>query len=197
MGKISTSYFTKIMEGGCSMIEITTLGNFSIRVDGNTVTEGFRKTTKLWKLLNLLIINKRKLLPVNAILESLWNEGDYPANNGTLHNLIYRLRELLTDDSAENYIVFKNNCYMLKTGEGLIVDVHCMEEFYYKATNAELSVVRRSELLKKTADMYNGEYTLGSFSSDIWSLSTVSRYKRMFSDIIGRLANDYYKLARV
>ena len=176
------------------MIEIETLGDFVIRVNGNIVTEGFKKTTKLWKLLNLLIINKKKLLPVNAILESLWNEGDFPANNGTLHNLVYRLRELLSSEGAEDHIIFKNNCYMLQTGERLTVDVHCMEELHDKAANAELSVERRAELLRKAADLYKGEYTLGSFSSDIWSLSTVSRYKRMFTDIVGRLANDYFNM---
>ncbi|MCL2201659.1 MAG: winged helix-turn-helix domain-containing protein, partial [Oscillospiraceae bacterium] len=99
------------------MIEIITLGDLKINILGEEVAEKHIRTTKLWKLLNLLIIHRDKPLHHSVIMESIWSEENAVLSAKSLHNLIYRLRKMLTYEGAPEFVQFKNNCYMLMSGE--------------------------------------------------------------------------------
>ena len=178
------------------MIEIITLGSFSININGEDVSSGSRRTTKLWKLLNLFIVNRGKPLSSGVILESIWDEEEAEISNKALHNLIYRLRTLFAVGGADDCISFKGNSYMFNTKKTIAIDVYDMEDLYNEATKADLSIEKRTELLENAANLYNGEYTLNSFCSNIWSATAVNRYKRIFSEIVCRLADIYYETGK-
>jgi len=173
------------------MVEITTFGSFVIRVNGKVVTASLKRTKKLWRLLNLLIINRDKPLHVSAILESLGNEDDPTVTYKNLHNLVHRLRNLLSGGSSDEHIIYNNNCYLLNTGNGLKIDAHYFEDYCIKSTDAGISPDQRLEFMEQAIEIYNGDYMLDSFCDDIWTPSTASRYKRMFTETAGRLANYY------
>ena len=174
------------------MIEITTLGSLKIVINGEEVSESCKKTTKLWKLLNLLIINRKKPLTPSVILEAIWPEDDSENSGKSLHNLIYRLRKLLTYDGSPEYIRFRNNAYQLISGGELIIDAHKMEDYFNEVSGNSLPPDKKIVLLKKAMDLYNGEYILGTFDNDVWSNMAVNQYRRMFIDVTCALAEIYW-----
>jgi len=173
------------------MIEITTLGNFVIKVNGNVVSESFKRTTKLLQLLNLLIINKSRPLAASSICEVIWGEDQEGDTFKALHNLVYRLRNILMDGAGTDCIIYNNKTYMLNTAMDLRVDVYLMEDYYNKASRPHLAPEEKIELLEKAVGLYNGEYLLHLICDDTQSYSAVTRYKRIFIESVCLLADLY------
>ena len=178
------------------MINITTLGSLKVEVNGIEVSEKYARTTKLWKLLNLLIINRGKPLSAGTIIESIWPDEDDDDTGKALHNLVYRLRKLLSYEGAPCFIFYKNNCYTLQTGNELVVDAYVIEDLFGEAKNPSLPEERRADLLRKAVELYKGDYILSSFDADIWALPAVSHYKHIYVDIVCMLAKIYYTSKR-
>lgn len=170
------------------MIEITTLGNFSIQVNGSIVSESLKRTTKLLQLLNVLIVNKNRPLTVNSICEAIWGEDYDDDTYKALHNLVYRLRNLLMDDTC---VIYNNRTYMLNTAIDLQIDVYLLEDYYNKALTPKITTTEKIELLERTVDLYNGEYLLHLIFDDTQSYSAISRYKRIFIEAVCMLADLY------
>jgi DNA-binding SARP family transcriptional activator len=173
------------------MIEITTLGNFSIKVNENIVSESLKRTTKLLQLLNLLIINKNRPLAASSICEAIWGEEQNGDTYKALHNLVYRLRQILADGDGADCISYNNKTYMLNTAVDLQIDIYLMEECYNKALRTQLAVKDKIELLEKAVDLYNGEYLLHLICDDTQSYAAVNRYKRIFIEAVCLLADLY------
>jgi len=173
------------------MIEITTLGNFLIKVNGNVVSESFKRTTKLLQLLNLLIINRGRPLAASSICEVIWGEDLEGDTFKALHNLVYRLRNILMDGTGVDCIIYNNKTYMLNTAMDLQVDVYLAEDYYNKATKPYLTPEEKIDLLEKSVGLYNGEYLLHLICDDTQSYSAVTRYKRIFIEAVCLLADLY------
>ena len=173
------------------MIEITTLGNFNIKVNETVVSASLKRTTKLLQLLNLLIINKNRPLAASFICEAIWGENQDVDTYKALHNLVYRLRNILKDDNEADCIIYNNKTYMLNTATNLLIDVYLMEDFYNRALKPLLAAEEKTELLKKAVDLYNGEYLLYLISDDTHSYAAITRYKRIFVESVCLLADLY------
>ena len=173
------------------MIEITTLGNFCIKVDGTVVSESFKRTTKLLQLLNLLIVNKNRPLAASSICEAIWGEDQNGDTYKALHNLVYRLRQILTDGSGADCIIYNNKTYVLNNAMDMRIDIYLMEDYYNKALNAQLPASEKIGLLEKAVDLYNGEYLLYLICDDTQSYAVINRYKRIFIEAVCLLADLY------
>ena len=173
------------------MTEITTFGNFSIKINGTNVSASFKKTTRLLQLLSLLIINKNKPLPIRVICDAMWDDeydGDVVK---ALHNLIYRLRALFTSNGEKDFIVFHNQTYILNPELDLWVDVYQLEEYFNRALDPMAADDEVLELLEKAVALYNGEYLLNFVVNDIHVQTVTKRFKRLYVDIVCRLADLY------
>jgi len=173
------------------MIEITTLGNLDIKINGVNVSDSFRKTTKLLQLLNLFIINRSKPLPIKLIYEVIFGD-DYDGNEyKALQNLIYRLRGVFAKHGASDCIIYKNQTYMLNPALDLRVDIYIMEDSYMQSLDPGLPPGETAALLRKAAGLYKGEYMLDFESRDIYLHSSTIRYKRLYVDVVCKLADLY------
>lgn len=173
------------------MVEITTLGSFSIKVDGEVITDYLRGSSRLWRLLDLLIINRGKPISVTSIMDSIWPEDETKTDKKTVHNLIYRLRNTLSDASGTNCVSYSNNRYSLNLSSGLSIDVFQIEDYYKASEDPDLTNEERKHLLEKASDLYNGEYTLSIYNDDVWAITAANKYKRLYTDVIVALADLY------
>ena len=173
------------------MIEITTLGNLCIKVNDNIVSENLKRTTKLLQLLNLLIINKNRPLAASSICEAIWGEEQNGDTSKALHNLVYRLRNILLDTDGADCIIYNNKTYMLNTAMDMQIDIYLMEDCYNKALKTQLAANEKIALLEKAVDLYNGEYLLHLICDDTQSYAAVNRYKRIFIEAVCLLADLY------
>ena len=173
------------------MIEITTLGNLDIKINGVNVSDNFSKTTKLLQLLNLFIINRKKPLPIKLIYEVIFGD-DYEGNEyKSLQNLIYRLRSIFAKHGAADCIIYKNQTYILNPALDLRVDIYIMEDNYMRSLDPGLPPGETAALLRNAAGLYNGEYMLDFDSRDIYLHSSAIRYKRLYVDVVCKLADLY------
>jgi DNA-binding SARP family transcriptional activator len=174
------------------MIEITTLGNFCVKVNGKVVSDSLKRTTKLWQLLNLFIINKNRPMAASSICEAIWGEDQGGDSYKALHNLVYRLRNVIMDNSGgEESIIYSNKTYMLNTALDMQIDIYIMEDCYNKAVSAQQTPAEKIELLEKAVGLYNGEYLLYLICDDTQSYAATTRYKRIFVDSVCLLADLY------
>jgi DNA-binding SARP family transcriptional activator len=173
------------------MIEITTLGNFSIKVNGKIVSESFKRTTKLLQLLNLLIINKNRPLAASSICDAIWGEEQNGDTYKALHNLVYRLRNILADGSGMDCIIYNNKTYMLSTDTDMQIDIYLLEDLYNQALNTPLAAKEKITLLEQAVKLYNGEYLLYLICDDTQSYAVINRYKRIFVEAVCLLADLY------
>ena len=172
------------------MVEITTLGNFMIKVNGSTVTDRFKKTSKLFQLLYLLITSMNKPIPNGVICDAIWKKND-TITHKALQNLVYRMRCIFADSGDEECVVYNHKTYMLVPGPSWKIDVHLMEDYYIQALSRNIHLGERIKLLEKAADLYCGEYMVNLISDVSLQAAAANRYKRMFVEIVC-LLSDYY-----
>jgi DNA-binding SARP family transcriptional activator len=172
------------------MVEISTLGTFSIKIDGIVVSESFKKASKLLQLLNLLIINVNKPISASLICDAIWKEDDADAHRA-LQNLVYRLRNVFSKNNKQNCIVYSNNTYMLVPGSDWQIDIHMMDEYFAKSQNKDISYDEKVMFLEKAASLYSGEYVLNLIGDDAHLYATTNRYKRIYVDTVCTLADLY------
>lgn len=174
------------------MVEVATLGSFSLKVDGESVTDSARRTQKLWKLLNLLVAHRSKSIPIPTIIEFIWPDEEVEDYTKSLHNLIFRLRRILggKDGAAKNRLVFSNNSYVLNTDEDFVIDAYDFEDCIRKAKQSACPPHEKKPLLERALSLYNGKYLMDSYD-DVWALTLVNKYKRMYIDGVAALSDVY------
>ena len=172
------------------MIEIITLGNFEVRIDGKNMADFFKKTNKLLTFLNLLIINRNKPLSVEYICEAVWNEDDVNAQKA-LHNLVYRLRRFFASNGIDDCIVHNNRTYMLNGAIYWKVDIYQMEDNIRKSASPALSMDEKVACLEEALKLYGGEYILNQICEDMHSYYVPNHYKRLFSNAVCTLSDVY------
>ncbi|MCL2461217.1 MAG: bacterial transcriptional activator domain-containing protein [Defluviitaleaceae bacterium] len=178
------------------MIEVYTLGQFKLTVDGEVVSNHAARTQKLWKLLNLLLANRNKPLSIPYIIDSIWFDDNTGDSARALHNLLFRLRKVLGGASGKNYISFTHNSYSVITDEDFFVDIYELEDCYAALNSTRFdSPGEKTALLQKITSLYNGKYLMDSYVEP-WALSLVNKYKRMYIEAVETLANIYMEQKR-
>ncbi len=111
------------------MIEIYTLGEFRIIVDDIVVTNSLKSSPKKMLLLEYLIVNKSRPVPVADILDVLYGANDEVGLEGTLKTLVSRLRKDLSAFGAlGTAIVTKRGAYMWNDELECEIDIFQLEE---------------------------------------------------------------------
>lgn len=177
------------------MIEITTLGNFSVKRDEKIISDKSARTQKLWKLLNILIVNRNKPSPISYIVDLIWGGEECENTAKALHNLIFRLRRLLSPDGEDysDYIIFTQNCYMLSPSAGLWVDAYEMEDTYLEAGKSGTAPEEKIALYNKVISLYNGRFLLNAYEQT-WAKMAAERYERIYTESVAALSDLYFKM---
>ena len=173
------------------MLEITTLGKFSVKINGKSVDEYFRKTKRLLQLLNLFIIARSKPISVNYICDSIWGDEDDFDTQKALQNLIYRFRRVFIENGMPDGIAYTNKMYSLSDSLDISVDVYKLEDNYNRALSNDIDIDEKTKLLQEIIELYNGEYIFNSISDDNMSYNASVRYKRIFIDTACILSDIY------
>ena len=176
------------------MVEITTLGDFSIKINGNDVTEYFSKTKKLLHLLSLLILNRNKPLYIDDICNTIWDDELELDTNKALQNLVYRLRSVFLENNVQNFVIYKNKTYQINDKTPMQLDVYLFEDAYKAASSATISQEERINHMRQVVELYNGEYIFRLITEDKRSLTAVNRYKRLYVETVNNLSEAYMKL---
>ncbi len=140
------------------MIEVITLGEFRIVVDGEVITDSLKSSPKKMLLLEFLIVNKSKPVPVSDIVDVLWGDNEDLKLDGTLKTLVSRLRKELDGFGLADAIVTKRGSYMWNPELKCEVDIFKLEDLCK-------SVDKARELTSDVVDCF--EEIISLYSDDL------------------------------
>jgi len=176
------------------LVEIITLGDFTVKVNGETISNDTNRANMLWKLLGLLIAGGNKPLSINFLTDAIWPDKEADVATKSLHNLIFRLRRLFGNAGCDvdKLVVFFHKSYTLDVGHGMYIDAREVEKCFLAAKDPNISETDKIANLNRVVELYNGEYLVNIYD-DPWAVTAVGHYKRMFFEAVGMLADIYLK----
>ena len=166
---------------------ISTLGEFDIKLDGQSVLKDSSRTYKIYRLFEyFLTFRNKKLLP-ETIIDNLLSESESDDPKNMLRTQIFRLRKTINSIFPENKDVskflnlnFTNGYYCLETGENTVIDIDEFENFIKKGdkekdydTNSAISNYQSA------INLYKGLY-LSDNAYEVWLVPTRNYYQRLF-----------------
>ncbi len=175
------------------VLNIQTLGNFDISLDGQSILKESARSYKLYRLLQYFITYRgRRLLP-ETIIDNLYEENESSDPKNVLRTQIHRLRNLirgLLDEGADETKYFNisinNGFYSFELGENSILDI---DEFKNNiALGEEKEVSNMAEALEYYQDalkLYKGSY-LSANSYETWLVPVRNQYSILYIKTLHR-----------
>jgi len=161
------------------------LGGFIVVSGENRITEHMKSSSKILKLLQYLIIHRRRFVSRGELLE-IFCDGDRTGNpDSSLRMLVSRARATLANNGLSyvgQIILFKNGGYSWNNAVSCDVDA---EEFEALCKMAALNVGddERLELLMQAVKLYKGDF-LPNSADEMWVIPLARWYSSMFLDCV-------------
>lgn len=166
-------------------IQINIFGTFSFSVEDQVLLEDEGNSRKLWNLLAYLITNRKRNLATTDLTDILCNDersGD-PAK--AVKNLVYRLRNLLSDSQmpAMDYICQKGGIYKWNNDIKVKVDADQFMWMYNEARKVGIPREKAINYYIRAIDLYNGPF-FPNLSYEEWTVTPRVYYHRIFTNCI-------------
>lgn len=164
-------------------LKVYMLGSFSMLYGGKPVTFRRGGTTKVLKLLQILLHNSgaKGGIPRNQLLEDLYGSEEVSDAANNLRVTVHRLKKILAESILPeyDYIQIENGIYKWQSPMRTWVDVL---EFSRKVKEgeAETHEAMRYELFKQACELYRGEF-LPELSGEDWVIISSVAYKKQFT----------------
>ena len=180
-------------------LEVYSLGAFLVKRGEENLSYKFRFSKKPWILFKYLISNKDKIISKDAIAEVIGLENYYSDPGQLIHNLVYRLRQMLgeepTDNNGDSAIVFVNGGYRWNGSENNYLDTDEFDLLYKKAKTQYDNNPKEAMLLYEQAiSLYKNDF-LCEYMYDEFANSTRFYYHNLFLSIVHKRIN-YLSLIR-
>lgn len=169
-------------------IVVKLLGEFSISINGNLVTNFTGRTKRVWLLIQYLIANRNKEVMMEMLVQVLWGDGEGDCSDplNALKNLVYRARELLKDlaqDRSVEFIEFAHGTYKWNNRYPCTVDAEQLVSCWKQVQDSAQPDEVRTEACKKAISLYRGGFLPRSAYSK-WVVSTASYYSLLYNDCV-------------
>lgn len=167
-------------------VEVTMLGEFSITINGHQLTNLKGRTKRVWMLIEYLLANRHKDIPIEMLTEVLWGEDECKDPLNALKNLVYRARELLkglSQNPNEQYIQYIRNTYTWNNSYPSIIDTEQLVFFWKQGCDSSESDESRIDAFKKAIALYRGEFLPKSLYSR-WVILQGTYYATVYNECI-------------
>ncbi|HOT22505.1 MAG TPA: bacterial transcriptional activator domain-containing protein [Sedimentibacter sp.] len=166
---------------------ISTLGEFDIKVDGQSILRDSNRMYRIYKLFEyFLTFRNKKLLP-ETIIDNVLSDSESEDPKNMLRTQIFRLRKIINalipkGELPEKYmnLNFTNGYYCLEIGENTIVDIDVFENLIQKGDKErEYDIESAIESYQNAISLYKGLY-LSDNAYEVWLVPTRNYYQRLF-----------------
>lgn len=171
---------------GIPRIEVKMLGEFSITINGNQLTNLTGRTKRVWLLIQYLIANRFKDITTDMLQEVLWKEGECGDPLNALKNLIYRAREILKKISHcqhAEFIEFVGGRYQWNNNYPCTVDSEQLVKYWKMVKDSSLPDAKRVRSCSAVLSIYRGGF-LPKSSYCTWVVLTAREYETRYIDCI-------------
>lgn len=165
------------------LYNITTLGQFDVVKNHDSLVMSASSSKKLWELYKFLLIHRSQKFTPDALADQLWVSESYSDLRGTLRRQMHRLRQILKEESADENswtILFSSGYYMWNSSVSIKVDSDIFEaevaegDLYLQEDSTE---ALRHYLM--AIALYKGDY-LPDLLNQHWVFSVRNHYRRLY-----------------
>lgn len=169
-------------------LSILILGGFSLRVNGETLTDDINRSLKLWSVLAYLILHRDRPVPQAELIHTFWGDetGANPSN--ALKTLLYRIRAMLEPlfgDGVEP-ILARRGSYMWNSAIPCTLDIDDFERLCRKAADADTDSGDRRTLLREAIRLFRGDL-LPKLNHQVWLVPLTIHYHAMYINAVKTL----------
>jgi DNA-binding SARP family transcriptional activator len=162
---------------------ITTLGQFDVVKNNDSLVMSASSSKKLWELYKFLLVHRSQKFTPETLADQLWVSESYSDHRGTLRRQMHRLRQILKEepvDENEWTILFASGYYMWNSSVSIKVDSDIFEA---EVASGDLYMQRDSnEALRHylmAIALYKGDY-LPDLLNQHWVFSVRNHYRRLY-----------------
>ena len=183
-------------------VQIRLLGDFDILVNGVRQNNLAAKSRKGVSLMEYLILQRGRAVPVQRLIRELWNGGRYEGPESALKTMVSRFRALLNGISPGlgGCIVSELGAYRWNSGPAVHVDVLDMLEAL-ETIQADSKREDRIKSYRKVLELYQGDlYQTGDINNGAMQVNWLHReYLQTMYAWIGLLkeTEEYEEICRV
>ncbi len=162
-----------------SKIEIFTLGDFRVIVDGSDIVHNFKHSPQKLRLLEYLIVNMNRVTPKADLIEVLWDGSEGLNMENSLKTLVSRLRKDLADYGLKNAVVTKQGAYAWNIDLDAKLDILRLEELCGKLLLEEVLNEEVREEFEEVLFLYGGDM-LANSGLESWLAAKIYYFHNLF-----------------
>ena len=173
-------------ESNSKVLRVNMLGAFSMNFNQVTLDEEQQRAKKLWVLLEYLLANRKRSNTQERLAELLWGDEDIADPANALKNLVYRLRQFLSEkfnDFETQFILYERGAYSWNNHIECVIDFEQFEDYYRLVKNSDLDEAVLYEYLSKAVELYEGLF-LAHSSGVNWVIPLQKYYHRIYIECV-------------
>lgn len=167
------------------LIHIKMLGEFSITIGNNKISDQMGNLKKPWKLLEYLVTFRSKDISQNELIDLFWPEDESNNPVGALKTLLHRVRKLLDQLNSvpsDSIIIQRRGTYGWNKELNCIIDIDEFDNLCKKIIHSH-DTSETLELCKQAIDLYKGDF-LPKTSLEPWAIPINAYYHSQYVKIV-------------
>ncbi|MDR0223110.1 MAG: hypothetical protein LBI38_06230 [Oscillospiraceae bacterium] len=177
------------------MVEISLLGEFSIRYGDKFINEKNDRSRKKWMLLKYLITFREREISQNELIELLWGGSESDNPSGALKTLLHRLRAALSElrlPEGQEMIVNSMGSYAFNRSLECVIDAEEFERFFKLSVQPGMSEKEQLLHCRKAIEVYKGDF-LHNSASEKWITPINVYYHSVFLRVVHHAVDILYR----
>lgn len=150
------------------------------------------------KSLLKFLVTRKKPVPKDVLIETLWPNCDPELGNNNLKTAVYSLRQTLSANEqgsqALPFVLFSAGQYLINPEVEVWVDIDQFEHYWLTGRNLEKDG-RTDEAIREyclAEELYRGDYLEDDPYAE-WTLLRREALKDTYLTVLGKLANSFFK----
>lgn len=177
------------------MLDVRTLGTFSVSDGINVLNDDILRSEMLKKLMVYILLHRDRPVSAQVLLEALWEEDETDNPIGALKNLMYRLRRALKATFGDQkFILTSPGAYSWNPEIEAELDIERFERYIKSARNNknEKMVIENYE---KALQLYQGDF-MDNVLDEHWAVAAATYYRSLHLSATKELADLYMLTGR-
>lgn len=191
-------------------INVTMLGGFQLEYEGKTLGE--RRSTKMWAVLQYLIVNRDREIPLTELIDMFWGDDSNAGRRNpesALKTQFHRTRaELEQLGVGEPLIINTNGAYTWTKELKSVVDAEEFEKLYEKgkfSADKHEGSFEQLGYFTKAIELYKGDFlpkssglsgtaAMGTAASTNWFAPLTAFYHSLYLQAVQKATELYNKI---
>jgi len=172
-------------------VYIQTFSGFNIYYGNKALSDNPIRRGKMWLVLEYMIAHYKRPISATELIDLLWPNDECENPTSSLNTMVYRLRKILSKYINDfKCIDFAHGQYIWNPNIECVIDTIEFERLIVQARNEAQEDEKRVALYNKALDIYKGDFLRGE-NNEMWLISFVNYYKRLYYKAVDELATLY------